>query len=75
MGSRASAAVAPLHRALATARQVYANEVSGGRVHVDWRLVASDTALLEALSRGDLAAAQAEARAEMTATARATSRV
>jgi hypothetical protein len=66
VGSRASASIPPLHHALATARHVYANEVRGGRVHHDWRLVASDTALLEALSRGEFAAAQAEARAVMT---------
>jgi hypothetical protein len=64
--SRASAPVPTLDRAVAIARRVYGNEVNGGRVHFDWHLVASDTVLLEALSRGDLATAQAEAHTEMT---------
>jgi hypothetical protein len=66
VASRASVSVSPLNRAVATARHVYANEVNGGRVRFDLRLVASDTLLLEALSRGDLAAARAEAHSEMT---------
>jgi hypothetical protein len=55
-----------LPNAIALARAVYANEINGGRVHADMRLLASDAALLEALARGDLVAAHAEAWRVMT---------
>jgi hypothetical protein len=69
--SRGRAASLPLSRALANARHVYANEVNGGRVHTDTRLVEGDQALLEDLARNDFSAAVAEARHEMFSNASA----
>jgi hypothetical protein len=54
-----------LARAIAVAKHTYANEINGGRVHFDMRLVAEDQTLLGDLSRGDLAGAQAEAWSTM----------
>jgi hypothetical protein len=51
---------------IALARRVYGNEINGERVHGDINLIAGDRALLEELSRGELAAAQAEAFHQMT---------
>jgi hypothetical protein len=51
---------------IAVAKHLYGNEINGGRVHRDLRFVASNQVLLNDLSRGDLAAAQAEAYRQMT---------
>ena len=52
--------------AIAVAKHIYSNETNGVRVHNDARLIASDRVLLNDLSRGELAAAQAEAFRQMT---------
>jgi hypothetical protein len=58
-------ASAGLAGAVAVAKHTYANEINGSRVHSDVRLVAGDQTLLNDLSRGDLAGAQAEAWSTM----------
>ncbi len=51
---------------MAVARHLYANEVDGGRVHTDLRLVAGDRAFLNDLASGNLEGAQTEALLVMT---------
>ncbi|MFI5005570.1 MAG: hypothetical protein ACHQE6_11215 [Solirubrobacterales bacterium] len=48
-----------------TAKAIYANEISGPKLHEELGRIARDRILLEALSRGDRAAAQAEADAQL----------
>lgn len=66
---RVSSGGARLARAVAVAKRVYVNEVNGGRVHTDLRLVAADQVLLSDLGSGDLVAAQAEAQFKMMSNA------
>jgi hypothetical protein len=56
----------PIGSVVAVAKHLYANEINGGRVHYDLRFVASNQVLLNDLSQGDLASAQAEAYSQMT---------
>jgi hypothetical protein len=58
-----------LQHALDVARSTYANEINGGRVHEDWRLVAADQVFLHDLASGNFSAAQAEARYQMMSNA------
>jgi hypothetical protein len=51
---------------IAVAEHLYGNEINGGRVHYDLAFVAGNQVLLNDLSQGDLAAAQAEAYSQMT---------
>lgn len=67
--ANASATGSKITGAVAVARHIYANEVSGGRAHFDLQLVASNRALLGDLARGDLAAAQSNAYRQMTGNA------
>lgn len=61
--ARADAALAGsrIARVVAVAQHLYANEVDGGRVHTDLRLVAGDRAFLNDLASGNLEGAQTEA--------------
>jgi hypothetical protein len=52
---------------VATAKEIYHNEVSGPKVNQQLTRIAGDSILLNALSRGDRAAAQAEADAQLRA--------
>jgi hypothetical protein len=54
-----------LGSAVASAKQLYGNEVDGQRAYHDLRFIASDQLLLEELSRGEYMAAQAEAYLQM----------
>jgi len=52
---------------VATAKEIYHNEVSGPKLNQQLTRIAGDSILLNALSRGDRAAAQAEADAQLRA--------
>jgi hypothetical protein len=65
----AQAAGSALQHALTVAKGTYANEINGGRVHEDWRLVAADQLFLNDLASGHFSAAQAEARYKMMSNA------
>jgi hypothetical protein len=61
----ARARVAAVDSAIARAKQIYEREVGGHRAYRDLRFIASDRVLLARLSRGEYAAAEAEARLQM----------
>ncbi len=66
VGATPSAPTRGIATAIAVAKHIYNNEITGVRARGDMRLLASDQALLHDLSRGQLAAAQAEAFRQMT---------
>ncbi len=51
---------------IAGARKIYADEIGGVYANRDLRFIAGDSVLLEDLSRGELAAAEAEVHLQMT---------
>ena len=63
---RAAVAAPRIAHAVAVAQLLYANEVDGGRVHTDLRLIAGDQAFLGDLASGNLEGAQTEALRVMT---------
>jgi hypothetical protein len=61
----ALAASGPLAAAIRLAKSIYNNETHGPKLHAQTVRIAGDEVLLEALARGDLRGAQAEADAQL----------